>query len=59
MKVFLINEEEENEHTIMRVQENDISSFREKYKGKIELEADSIQELLILFDEGIKADEIA
>lgn len=58
MKVFLINKEQEKEHTIMRVKENDISSFRDKYKGRIELEADSIQEMLILFGEAIKANEI-
>ena len=58
MRAFLIKNEQEKEHTIMRVEENDISSFRLKYEGKIVLEADRIQELLISFGEAIKADEM-
>jgi len=58
MKIFLIKKDQEKEHTIMKVLENDISSFRQEYEGMIVLEADSIQELLISFGAAIKADKV-
>jgi hypothetical protein len=58
MKIFLIKKDQEKEYTIMKVQENDISSFRQECEGMIVLEADSIQELLISFGAAIKADKV-
>jgi len=45
MKCYLVTGEQEN--TIMKVQEEDIASFKKEYQDRILLEGNSIQDLLI------------
>jgi hypothetical protein len=55
MKCYLVVNEQENK--IMKVQDEDMASFKEKFGSKVLIEADSIQELLIKLSENLTSDE--
>ena len=57
MKCYLVLNDPENK--IMKVQDEDVESFKEKYFGKILLEADSVQELLINLSDKLNGEDAA